>query len=182
MKKVTLIIVITAILSTICFAENDPNSLKGLKGVAVEVRLIGGDSMRYGLRQTEIGVIAAKIIQKSKIEFIPADDANEVKGNPVLCITVNSFIREQDDMCAVFCQVALKQDTKLMRDNTIITKQSITWSNEGIAMLKPGLLLPAIHGKVEEYTKQFINEYNLANQIETPKKEAEKQKIETKEI
>ena len=81
------------------------------------------------------------------------------------------------DAASVSFELSLKQDALLIRNKEIEVKKAITWSRSSVGMMNPGMILPGVQQKLDDYIKSFIEDHHKANGLKNPFEKEKKDEI-----
>jgi len=172
MKKTTLSLIVSCILSTFCFADQqaDANlSLKGLPSVGIHVDELPNDALRFGLRAEELSTLVKHILDKSDVKVLTETDRPNVPGKPYLNVSIFLVANDKNNSCALMLELSLWQEVKLVRDGKLEAISVMTWKSRGLTLIQPGLSLPAVQTKLADNVNEFIKDWCQANNKPLPK-------------
>jgi len=133
---------------------NVKNSLKGLQGVGIIV----SDMLPPELSKTSLHQFVYKLLLENNIKVYSHEELLQTPGKPYLYIEVNSVKSANLNVCAINCQVSLRQDVVLARDRNLKVDTVETWSSGGLAIIKPEQLSTAAVAKVGQCVVEFAKE------------------------
>ncbi len=143
---------------------SDVWSLSGIKSLGVAVKISGnGDS--YQLKQSDIVKhIHASLAQN---DIATADGSDAAPGAKDAVLSLEIFILENDDSgkaASVNMQAVAKQNTRLLRDDTIISIGASTWQRQRWHRLTDETADDAIMTMLEDLLERFISDFHNSNQ------------------
>jgi hypothetical protein len=156
------------------------STLKGLRGVAVSVKIVRDDPDTLSLlKETQLAGIAEMTLQKAGIEILPPSP--EV-GLYVVLVNVASAGRDGANI-AMHVQSSLMQIVNLSRDITIKTEAQ-TWPSFGqvrFSVVSIAIAKSAVERAVKDQALTFAADFKAANQKQLTAEHAEKNKNEAKQ-
>jgi hypothetical protein len=172
MKKAAWLLIASCICSVFCFADQQADfqaSLKGLSSVGINVVELPKDAIRFGLRADELSSLMKGMLEKTEIKVLKDLERSSVSGKPYLNLSIFLMANDKTNSCALFLELSLWQDAKLVRNEKIEIISVMTWNNRALTLIQPGLSLEAVRTKLADSMNEFIKAWCEANNKPLPK-------------
>lgn len=144
---------------------SDVWSLSGIKSLGSTVE-ISGSNDGYDLKQSDILKYIQSTLEQNDIEITGNDDPSANSNDAVLSIEI--FILDDDDSgkpANVNVKASVKQNTRLLRDDTIISVGASTWRRQRWHNLTQDTADDAIITIIDDLLERFVNDFHTANQL-----------------
>jgi hypothetical protein len=172
MKKAAWLLIASCICSVFCFADQQDDfkaSLKGLSSVGVNIVELPKDAIRFGLRSDELSSMIKGMLEKTEVKVLKDLERSSMPGKPYLNLSLFLLASDKTNSCALFFELSLWQDAKLVRDEKVETISVMTWNNRALTLIQPGLSLEAVRTKLADSMSEFIKAWCEANNKPLPK-------------
>ncbi len=144
---------------------SDVWSLSGIRSLGVAVKISGNDST-FQFKQSDIVKhVQASLKQNDIATASGSDAATEVK-DAVLSFEI--FILENDDSgkaASVNMQAVVKQNIRLLRDDTIISIGASTWQRQRWHRMTDETADDAIMTMLDDLLERFISDFQTSNTL-----------------
>lgn len=162
---ILLVLVITSLMiSTDSFSQSNQaemNTLKGLKGIGVEVEDIDSDAASDGLKKDALLKIITQKLNKSGINILTNQEVGTISGQPKLVLSINS-IKQPGPIYIFTATLDLNQIVALQRMPGLTTV-SPTWTVLTTGGALPEDLSTNVQAALDPMLDSFISDYKKAN-------------------
>lgn len=153
-------------------ASADPNVLKGLTGVAVEILQLSPSVKEHGGSPARLQTDVELRLRTAGIKVFASSEADRNAGRPTLRVFVMARPLESSDQTEIlafakFLFIELHEVAELSKDRSsnISIRNATTWRTSfRTGLSKPGALATDIRKNVADLVDEFLNAYLGANQ------------------
>jgi hypothetical protein len=161
---------VVGIFTLACSATNDNearNSLAGLQGVYVLVEPLPTWMEQYGATAQKIQTQVELRLRQEGIKVLSKEESDRIIGRAFLCVNVNVKKISNREECPVNCELSLRQDVYLAREQAILVGGAATWDIGSVGLCSAIQLPEFIKKSINDLLDLFVNDYLAVNPKKT---------------
>ena len=164
-SRALLPILVFLVLHSFGFAQDTPDSLRGLAGVAVSVQGITPEDERDGLSRATLQTDVELRLRLAGIRVLTGEQVSNEPGRPQFIVLVLVYKATGNfDGYAKSIMAEMRQDVWLARNPSVVLPSAITWSSgRTVGLSNSGALQNDIRQNVADRVDEFINAFLAAN-------------------